>query len=494
MPAINYKSLPDYLNKTEPDLLPAVFLIYGEEFLYKEALGILLDALLPGHDKSAQMTGYEAMAGIAANIPEAVERLNTYSLLAGATVVGLTDARIFDSKQDRQRLLNNAKTAFENDDIKKAGRYLASLVDLAGLNPDDLPADDPGRLAAAVGAEVADAHWIGAVFTHLMEKKTAAPKGNADADTLDAAINDGFVKGNRLIITSDLVDKRRRLYKTILEKGLVIDCSVPKGDRRDERMAQQTVMAEQVKAFLKKHGKTISPKAYSAMVELTGFDLRTTIGNLEKLTAYSGDRPTITDSDVSAVLTRTRTDPIYSLTNAVADRNLDRSLSCLQSLLSDNIHPLQVFTAIANQVRKLLLAKSFVKGRDGGAWRKGADYNYFRHNVLPHIIAHDQNLQAFIDQNEAMLSGKKKDGAASPKKSSGKKDAAPKKTDLALAPNPKNAYPIYQLILKSDNFRLEELKKAFAQLNKADLQLKTSSSSPQIVLEKLILNLLERTA
>jgi len=39
-----------------------------------------------------------------------------------------------------------------------------------------------------------------------------------------------------------MVDKRRSLFKTILKTGLVIDCSVPKGDRREDRIAQETVM------------------------------------------------------------------------------------------------------------------------------------------------------------------------------------------------------------------------------------------------------------
>ena len=124
MPAIPYKSLPQYLKNTPKGELPAVFLIYGEEYLYKEALGLVLEVFYPDGDQRARAAGYEPLDGISANIAGAIERLNTYSLLGNQTVVSLTDARIFDSKQDSERLIISAKKAFENDDIKKAGRYL----------------------------------------------------------------------------------------------------------------------------------------------------------------------------------------------------------------------------------------------------------------------------------------------------------------------------------------------------------------------------------
>ena len=68
-----------------------------------------------------------------------------------------------------------------------------------------------------------------------------------------------------------------------------------------------------------------------------------------------GDRREITIADVESVLQRTKKDPIYEFTNALADRKPDPALFFLDSLLSSGIHPLQVFTALINQVRKLLL-------------------------------------------------------------------------------------------------------------------------------------------
>jgi len=66
-----------------------------------------------------------------------------------------------------------------------------------------------------------------------------------------------------------------------------------------------------------------------------------------------GERREITAEDVAAVLTRTKKDPLYELTNAVTDRDWEKSFFFLASLLAGDIHGLQALAAIANQVRKL---------------------------------------------------------------------------------------------------------------------------------------------
>ena len=96
---------------------------------------------------------------------------------------------------------------------------------------------------------------------------------------------------------------------------------------------------------------------YQALVEKTGFDLFTFTNNLEKLANFVGDRKQITVADTEAVLTRTKLDPIYALTNAIADRDLEKALYLLKSLFAGGVHPLQALAAITNQTRKLLRIK-----------------------------------------------------------------------------------------------------------------------------------------
>jgi DNA polymerase-3 subunit delta len=43
----------------------------------------------------------------------------------------------------------------------------------------------------------------------------------------------------------------------------------------------------------------------------------------------------------------------------------------MKSLLDDGMHPLQLLAAVANQIRRLLLAKDFIVGDRGGPGRPG---------------------------------------------------------------------------------------------------------------------------
>ena len=70
-----------------------------------------------------------------------------------------------------------------------------------------------------------------------------------------------------------------------------------------------------------------------------------------------------------------------------------------------------------------------------------------------------------------------------------KKKKSKTDTDLLIAKNPKNAYPIFQLFKKSERYTKEELLEAIGALNQVDKMLKSSGQNPKLVLEKAILGI-----
>ena len=129
MSEINYKALKAYLKETPgKDLLP-VYLIFGEESLFKTAFNSLLDALLP---ESKRGFNYDPMDGTDENIQPVIERMNTFSLLSGPKVIALLESRIFYAKQDYAKLFEKAKEAFYVSLFAKTVRiyivYLNCLV------------------------------------------------------------------------------------------------------------------------------------------------------------------------------------------------------------------------------------------------------------------------------------------------------------------------------------------------------------------------------
>jgi DNA polymerase-3 subunit delta len=483
MPIISYKELNKYLKDRGSDPLLPVFLIYGEELLVQGAFDELLNALIPSSRRSIN---YDPLDGTQANVHEVIERVNTFSLLPGTKVIALRDSRIFYARQDKERLLGSARQAFEDENLKRAAGHLLSVMGLLNLTFDDIDQTNrPKSLGPDYGSGE-DNRWLDEAITYCRENNLSVPAARDDSRTLQLAIEKGFPGDNHLIITTDMVDKRRGLYKTLNTEGLIIDCSVPKGARRADRLAQEAVLAERKNTILGAAQKTINQAAYHALYEKTGFDLRTFSSNLEKLVSYIGDRREITIEDVESVLPRTKIDPIYELTNALADRSPEQTLFFLASLLSSDIHPLQAFAAMINQIRKLLLVKDFVESPYGRNWQAAGPYDYFREHVIPDAVAYDRELLDQLDSWQTMLNEKAdpQNSGAPAKKKKSKPD-----TDLLIAKNPNNAYPIFQLFKKSERYTKEELLEAVKTLNKADKQLKSSGQNPKLVLENVIISI-----
>jgi len=489
MPEIHYKEFKKYLigleenRKTEP--VAPVYLIYGEELLWNTALEALLDVLIPGKDRGLN---YDPIDGTHENIKLAMERVNTYSLLSGTKVVAIIDSKIFYSKQDESSLLDKAKASFDAENMKTAAKYLLSLLGLLNLTFEDVSPENRPKTLKLDPEKYKDAEWFDKILGYCTDEKLSIPSDGDNAALLQKAVEHGSPKGNHLIITTDMVDKRRKLYKIILEKGVIIDCSVPKGARRADRQAQEAVLIKQMETLLHGSGKTMDRRTFQAMYELTGFDLRIFSENLNILISYVGDRKKITQDDVKNVLKRSKKDPIYEFTNAVSDRNVENSLFFLDSLLSDNLHPLQILAAVTNQIRKLLIIRGFIESPHGKSWHSGIQYGQFRNSIMPAVQEYDRDILNQLQEWDELLS---KNGETKPSGSEKvrKKKKKPPATDLVIAKNSQSSYPVYQMLLKSEKFTTHELMAAFEKLSEADLRLKTTRQNPKLVLEHAILSI-----
>ena len=180
---------------------------------------------------------------------------------------------------------------------------------------------------------------------------------------------------------------------------------MPKGDRRADKIAQEAVLSERMEVLLDRYEKTMDKGAYRTMYEMTGFDIGTFSDNLEKLISYVGDRRRITVEDVAFVLKRTKKDPIYELANAIADRDINKSLFFLNSLLVENFHPLQILASMTNQIRKLLVIRDFAESPHGSSWYPEMQYAQFKNNVMASVQSYNNELLDQIEDWDDMLLG-----------------------------------------------------------------------------------------
>ncbi len=367
----------------------------------------------------ARRYNYETWEGTPENVFAAVQHLNTYALLDNGKVVALLDSPLFSATQ---------KGTAPSDDARKG----------------------------------------------------VSTTGDA-SDILMASLSDKFPDKHYLIVTAAAVDKRRRLYKVMETVGLVVDCSVPQGDRQADRVAQETVLRESMRGILSKHDKILEPSAFAALCDMTGFDIRTFQNNLNKLVDYVGDRKNITITDISVALERTKQDPIYAFTNALLEKDVGNVLFYMDSLLSNGYHELQLLAAAVNQVRRLLVIRDFATASAGGVWQADMSYNTFRDQVMPLIQNHDTALKEQLADWDRSLAGDEEAANESKKRLTG--------TDLLIAPNPNNAYPVYKLMQKAVTFHAAELIDALKALAQADGYLKSSGQPPRSILADAILKI-----
>lgn len=486
MAEIHYRELEKYLNAQARDGFNPVFLIHGEEYLYKTAFNTLLDALIP---KSQRSFGYEMVDEDSESMPDIIERLNTFSMMSGAKVVGLLDSRIFYSRQDQDAAYKKIKAAWDKGDKKKAAIMLGSLMSQAQIDLED-SLTEKGREDLKYDESFDDnGAFLAEVVTYIKDNGLSLKKSEDPVKLLKDAIDKGFPDHHHLVITTDIVDKRKSLYTAIKDKGLVVDCSVPKGDRKADKDSQEQVLRDAMAAILGKSGKTMEPSAYSYLCEMTGFDIRTFTGNLEKLIAFTGVRTAITVADAKQLLQRSKQDPIYELSGAIAERDLSKALFYTSSLLANAIFPLQILATIANQLRRLLVAKDFVLSLPQGKWRNGMDFNSFKTSIIPYIKEYDVNNQKAVEYREARLAQAMTEEGDEPRKEPKKEKKIKAETDLILAKNPNNPYPVYLLVVNSGRYSLEELYSAVEMTYKADIRLKSTGEQPKLVLEDLILKI-----
>lgn len=481
MPELSHHDLPQHLKQLETGELPhPVYLLYGEPYLVEEGLEALVNALLEPNER---LLHYESVSAEPGAVQEAVDRLNTFSLVPGKKVVALPHSRVFHTKGNAGELVAKARLAEAEEEERKAVRLLLDALSLMDLSVEE--ASEPenrSRIAAEDPSGSEDDRWLTALLRRCVEWELSTPEPQREDQLLSRAVERGFPDGHVLILTTGTVDKRRQLFRKIREAGAVVDCGVPAGAGQADRNARAGVFADTARALLDAAGKRMNPPALRLLGELTGSDLRNLARNVEKLIAFSGPRDCIEVEDVTAVVERTRKDPIYAFTDSVTDRDFERTLFTMRSLLADPEfgHPLPLIAALANQMRRLLVIRSFLEKEGARLWHKGLTYPQFQRQVLPAFQQSQEKLASRIDRwREA--------GLGWPAAGGGRKKRKAAVSDLLVSQRLKSPYPLFLAFQKCDRFRRAELVQALCLLQAADLAVKTSQRDPVRELERLVL-------
>jgi len=104
---------------------------------------------------------------------------------------------------------------------------------------------------------------------------------------------------------------------------------------------------------LKPDGKKIDTDAVFALTERIGSDLTRLSIELDKLTAFVGDRPQIERRDVEAIVPLSLEQRVYTLTGYLLEGDIAQANVLLDSLIANGEDPMGILAFLTGQVRQL---------------------------------------------------------------------------------------------------------------------------------------------
>lgn len=419
------------------------YLLYGEEeYALREALDKIISMLVPAPDRDLNLF---VLDGDTEDVDTVCESLLTRPLLPGRKAVVVRNTRFFHSRKTLPAIIQKIRDQARTNPARVAADFMLFLR-MTGWTLDDLKdggwkqINDEQWRQAVEGDEGRDREaWLPLMAAYCTMQRPEAAASGEGADRLDALLKKGLPEGNHLLLTADAVDKRKKLFKTFEEVGVVLEFSRLKGDAR-----LKSRLIDSARERLAAMGKQLSPGAWLALGKKTGFDLRNSMAALEKLITFTADKSVIDEADIEAVIGKTREESVFNLTAALAEKNLTAGLSILGELLDQGDPPMMILAMLAREIRTLLQARLLLDTDPRIAWRTGMDYGRFQKTLIPQI--------------------KERLGTATP-----------------------HPYVLYQALGQTGRFSRESLLRHMETLSDMDLAMKSTSKDARLMLERFLI-------
>ncbi len=448
MPVYQRKDTNKIFKQIKTGAISPIYLIFGDRYLCREVCDDLVRHLLP--DEKQRNMNLKKIDGDQENVADTMSHLNTFSMFGGRQIIRVMDSQIFFSKAVAKTFWDKAKKAASSGNPEKTGRFLQKMYNAGGLSADDeltdISATQWKKLFSF--AKPADIGWCKDV---VIPSGGASAKEAAGPTLVSQVVEKGFPKDNILILVAEAVDKRKKLYKQLKDKSVIIDLSVDTGATSAAKKGQDAVITELIVKTLREMGKKPGPGVLDSLIGRIGFHPVAAVREAEKLALFVDDREVINKADVDEIIGQTREEAIYELNDAVASADLSRALTLLSSLQGNGLHPLALVASLRNLIRKLIFFRalrdmahpSYSAGTAYPVFQKGylADLKQTRHGESPFLGGHP--------------------------------------------------FVLYKTFQYTNNFQLPTLQKALKQLLDAEFQLKGSGLPPGLILENFLFSFLK---
>ncbi|MEM7013879.1 MAG: DNA polymerase III subunit delta [Verrucomicrobiota bacterium] len=270
----------------------------------------------------------------------------------------------------------------------------------------------------------------------------------AAVERLTKELEAGLPPGVFLIIHGTAIDKRRAFYKKLKKLAELNHYDLPDPSQRGWEQEVMVLAKKRAKAL--KFG--FEPDALEHFVMTTGENTRQIDSELEKLKLFLGERDTANVDDIRAIISTSRAGVIFEIGDAMAARDLPRTINLLDQQLQKGESAIGILlAAIVPRVRSMLLARDLFENHQVS----GANYR-----------AYQSQLDRLPPSATAHLP-KKKDGGV-------------------------NAYPIFLAAGSCRGFTLAELKDAMQACLDANRRLVTTQMEQGTVLSQLVTQILTK--
>ena len=447
---------PSIVKEIEGGKVHPVYLLCGDEnFRIENTLKQMLDRLLKPTTRDFNLNLLDGLEASARDILSAVE---VYPVMSDWRVVVVREATVFNAQKAASQL-NMVRKAIDAFDLD-SGKGIVLIAKAMEVSPQEI-ADRNSEFESAMN------HFIEQFrnslspdefefFQRLPEAASQldglhyVPEAANDAELLIEWLEGELPKFSVLIfVFNGRVDARSRLVKAIKRVGRHVSFTpFESGESlRDDKLYQS------VKTELDGFGKKITPGAFNLLRKRTGNDVGLIFEELDKLTAFVGEKTQIDERDIQTLVANSSFDSIFALMDAIGKKSTSQALSSLHSVLNSGEPPIKVNALIARQIRLMLQAKLLVENG----------------KLNPTVVR--LNYKKFLDTVFKVFSAELA-------------ELLPQSAQLNLFKQ--NPYAAFKVIQSIPYFGTNELTKALQKVLDADIHLKSSQLAPESIMEQLV--------
>jgi len=171
----------------------------------------------------------------------------------------------------------------------------------------------------------------------------------ASADQLDGLLSyiEDPVPETVLLLTAEKIDARRKIYQILKKNGTAIEF----------KKIYENQLPSFVRDLAKSFNVTLTGGALKLFCKRVGTNLVEVQGELEKLVGYLGERDLADENDVAAIVSDTRIESVFDLTDALGQGDRSTALKLLDRLLAEGQAPLMVLAMMTRHFRQMWKVK-----------------------------------------------------------------------------------------------------------------------------------------